>query len=389
MNIGRSFIVLCLLLSIFLVYRFVRPLQIFVVSPEFELPINIGELPEGLESISAESCGRCHVEIYREWSTSMHAKAWVDPYFQVDNEFDGNMQICLNCHTPLKDQQENLVLGFRDRSKFDPILKINADFDASLRDEGVTCAVCHIRNGTILGPYGSDAAPHPVKRDETISDGHTLCRRCHMVMGERWDTFYRFPPCGTYDETKEAGREPECMKCHMPAIKRSIVTGGETRKVRKHLWLGGHNPGMVKKGLTINLDFKEHSDGKVEYILSLFNSGSNHRIPTGTPDRHLTVTFRLLNENMKTIKEKSYKLKRTIMWRPFIVDLWDTRLKAGEKRLFSFTVKRQAKPVFIGVEVRYHLLDERRRRRIGYENKEPIDYSIFYKRIEVNKNVKN
>ncbi len=389
MNVRRSIITLCLFLAIFLAYRFVRPLQIFVVSPEFEVPIDIGAVPVGLDSVSAKSCGKCHTEIYEEWSSSMHADAWIDPYFQVDYAFDGYPQICLNCHTPLKDQQKNLVLGFKDSEKSDPILKSNRNFDESLQDEGITCAVCHIRDGMIIGPSGSDTAPHPVKRDESMSDGHSMCRRCHMVMGDRWDTFYRLPPCGTYGETREAGRKPECMKCHMPEIERPIVPGGEIKKGRKHLWQGGHDAEMVKKGLTVKLVSIELADSSMEYKLSLFNSGSNHRIPTGTPDRHLTVKFRRLDENMKTIGEKSYKLKRTIMWRPFIVDLWDTRLKAGETRLFSFHVNRQDRPVFIDVEVRYHLLDERRRRRIGYENKEPIDYSIFYKRIEVGKNVKN
>ena len=66
----------------------------------------------------------------------MHAKAWEDPYFQVDFAYDGSKQICLNCHTPLVNQQEDLVLGFNDADKFDPILKTNPDYDRALRDEG-------------------------------------------------------------------------------------------------------------------------------------------------------------------------------------------------------------------------------------------------------------
>lgn len=57
-----------------------------------------------------------------EWKTSIHANAWNDTYFQVDFQFDGSQQICLNCHTPLENQQENLVLGFIGGDKFDPIL---------------------------------------------------------------------------------------------------------------------------------------------------------------------------------------------------------------------------------------------------------------------------
>lgn len=41
--------------SVFL-YRLFGPLHIFVVSPEFERPLEIGAIPEGLESVSAEVC---------------------------------------------------------------------------------------------------------------------------------------------------------------------------------------------------------------------------------------------------------------------------------------------------------------------------------------------
>ena len=108
----------------FVAYRTVRPMNIFVVTEEFERPMT-ATVPAGLTSLSANECGSCHQDAYEEWAGSMHAHAWTDPYFQVDFEFDRSQQICLNCHTPLQDQQANLVLGFRDREKFQPILSPN------------------------------------------------------------------------------------------------------------------------------------------------------------------------------------------------------------------------------------------------------------------------
>ena len=126
----------------FLGYRLVRPINIFVVDEAFARPIPVTEPPAGLQSLSAAACGRCHSAIYDEWSESMHAQAWTDPYYQVDFAFDGSQQICHNCHTPLQDQQADLVLGFRDAERFDPILAPNDAFDPDLQAEGVTCAVC-------------------------------------------------------------------------------------------------------------------------------------------------------------------------------------------------------------------------------------------------------
>ncbi|MEE9611954.1 MAG: multiheme c-type cytochrome [Desulfatiglandales bacterium] len=140
------FYVLLGALVIFFAYRMIRPMNIFVVSEEFERPMSVTAEPSGLDSLKGSECGVCHSEIYREWSESMHATAWSDPYYQVDFVFDGSQQICLNCHIPLQNQQENMVLGFRDREKFKPILAPNLEFDRELQKEGVTCAVCHVRD---------------------------------------------------------------------------------------------------------------------------------------------------------------------------------------------------------------------------------------------------
>ncbi len=117
----------------FFLWRMVRPLNIFVLDERFEKPMELAT-PEGPLTLSARECGGCHEDIYREWAESMHAQAWSEPYFQVDFKFDGAQQICLNCHTPLKNQQENLVLGFRDREKFKPLLEGNPTYDPALRE---------------------------------------------------------------------------------------------------------------------------------------------------------------------------------------------------------------------------------------------------------------
>ena len=118
-----------MLVVVFLGWRFVRPMQIFVISPAFERPIDTTSAPSMLSTLSAEECKSCHKDFYNEWATTIHSQAWTDPYFQVDWKFDGYLQICKNCHIPLDRQQEDLVLGFHDDEKFHPILKPNPDFD--------------------------------------------------------------------------------------------------------------------------------------------------------------------------------------------------------------------------------------------------------------------
>ena len=50
----------------------------------------IAPLPE-LGGLSAGVCGKCHAQIYAEWSTSMMAKAATDPFFLAERAEGGNL----------------------------------------------------------------------------------------------------------------------------------------------------------------------------------------------------------------------------------------------------------------------------------------------------------
>ena len=371
----RAWLIVLALIAAFLLWRLVRPMNIFVVDERFERPMQV-DMPRGVASLSAKACGRCHREIYGEWAGSMHGRAWTDPYFQVDSRYDGSQQICLNCHTPLVNQQQGLVLGFRDRDKFDPVLEPNPGYDAALRDEGVTCVVCHVRNGRIIGPYRTDRAPHSVECDPAMSRGMKPCLRCHVVTGKRWDTFYSIPPCGTVAEIEKGGQEVDCIGCHMPTVVRPAAAGAMAREERRDLFQGGHAPERVKQALRV-----EHKLETDELVVTLTNTGAAHYLPTGTPDRHLTLELRPLGSGRQAPAEKVYTLKRYILWRPFIVDLRDTRLPYGQPREFRFPISKRGAPAVVDVTVRYHLLDEARRKKIGYNNVEPISYSVYHERI--------
>ncbi len=390
----RSILLTVVLVALiaFLGWRFVRPMNIFVVSETFERPIPTGSIPASLGSLSAKTCAACHQSIYDEWSTTIHSQAWTDPYYQVDWVFDGRQQICNNCHIPLDRQQEHRVLGFEDQEKWRPILAPNPDFDPGLQHEGVTCAACHLRDGEILGVYGG-GAPHPVRK---IADSNEMCLRCHVVGGERWDTFYRIPPCGTVAEIEgtqgtageASGTVLGCVQCHMPLTERPLVAGGAARAVRSHLWRGGHDPDTVKKGLSVAFDeVPEAPRDRRSFALTITNIGAAHYFPTGTPDRHLTVSIRLLDQNGAVLREAEHVLSRTIMWRPFIVDLWDSRLPRGEPRVYRFEYAEGDYPGAVAIEasVRYHLLAEARRKRIEYENVDPIAYDVYRTRVAVNR----
>jgi len=134
--------------------------------------------------------------------------------------------------------------------------------------------------------------------------------------GKRWDTFYTIPPCGTVAEIEAGGQAIDCVSCHMPPVVRPAAEGMLSRKGRQHLFHGGHEPGHVKQALRV-----EHKLEADELVVTLTNAGAAHYLPTGTPDRHLTLELRLLGSSGQVLAEKAYTMKRYILWRPFIVDL--------------------------------------------------------------------
>lgn len=405
-------------LALFLVWRLVRPLEIFTVSKRFEYPLQATPLPPPLTSLSAAACGACHTAIYREWSTSMHAHAWNDPYFQADYRSEGAKQICLNCHTPLARQQAFRVLGFHGGDRWDPVLAPNPRFEPVLQRQGVSCAACHLRHGVIYGPFARVDAPHPVAR---WNNDNEACIRCHVVNNTHWDAFYRLPPCGTVTEIK-AARERfalhqrdvdtalhipppaapavsqvdgygagvaasaaaalNCVQCHMPQVERPLVRGGPVRLGRRHLWRGGHDPRMVAAALRIAFAAAPSPGSeRRRYVLTITDVGAEHDVPTGVPDRHLTVALRVLDAAGGVLRSRAYTLERTILWRPFIVELRDTRLRLDQPRRYGirFSTRSRPPPASVEAVVRYWLMDPSHRARIPYQG--PVSYVVYRKRI--------
>ncbi len=427
MNRKIVFKIVFILLVVFFAWRFLRPMNIFVVNDRFAWPVATTQTPAVLGNLKVKECAVCHQDFYAEWKTAMHSQAWVEPYFQTDWKFDRRQHSCRLCHTPLDRQQPHIVLGYRDTDKWDPVLENNPEFSPELQHEGVTCAACHYRNGKIVGVLGDTDAPHPVQK---IDDPNQICVRCHIVDGERWDTFFRFPPCGTVAEIKKSepliplinnsvllntlvplkedadiatqmqkiktvtikGRTGEniagsiaslgCVQCHMPVVKRALVSGGKVRQTRHHYWRGGHDPDMVKKALSVKfIEIKADKKDQRRFELTIANTGAAHYVPTGTPDRYLSIELRSLDKDNNILKERIDTIKRTVMWRPFIVDLWDTRLPRWQPQKYMINVPKQNQIASVEAVVRYHLLDEKRRKRINYKNKTPIEYELFKQKI--------
>lgn len=389
----RNWLVLLgfLIVAPVLVYYFyteIRPTVIFGLRDDYAHAIPFQEVPVGLESLKAEECGRCHQDIYEEWKTSFHAQAYTDPFFQAYWKRDDNVWVCLNCHTPLENQQPTLIQSIPNNRVEKAIQVKNPLYDPAYQQEGVSCAACHVRNGVIFGPFDDSVAPHPTEYDPAFRTT-AMCYRCHNVISGPFQ-FYNVGPCGTYPEyegeffMKEKGHI--CQTCHMPEVSRPVAKGGPIRQGRKHLWRGGHDPEMIKRAVAIQVQAdppNPQPGDTVNITLTLINAGAGHKIPTGDPDRHFTVEFYVKDKAGKVLKEQTETMGRWILWQPVIVELYDNRLLplASRDYKFSYQIPRGRKDLVVEARVRYHILTDGQhamlRDTYGMRSDEPYRFQIY------------
>ena len=252
------------------------------VNEHFNYPLPpMGEAPKSYKgaerSLLPESCGSCHSDQYKQWETTLHAKA-MSPgiYGQLVDMWKTNpeeAQSCNECHAPLAEQQKRARLGAGPFANWQK----NPVHDRKLEMHGLACAACHVRNWRVHGPPKKETpegvddttrkGPHAgVERTPFFSRAE-FCMGCHQ---------HTYPgPNGksiqnTYNEWKDSlwGKEDvACQSCHMPG--------------RAHLWRGIHDKDMTQGAVQIDVMLGEDAAGEIVTAqIKLTNSGAGHYFPT-------------------------------------------------------------------------------------------------------------
>ena len=358
---------LALVLAAWWYVAHVTSVLIFGLRADYRQAVPYQAVPAGLTSLRAEACGECHRAIYEEWRSSVHAQAFVDPFFQAYWRKDQNIWICLNCHAPLENQQPLLIKGLTKNNVEQPMTEPNPHYDPDYQLEGISCAGCHVRDGVILGPYEDAVAPHPTRYDPRFRTTE-ICYTCHQVRSGPLQ-FYNGGPCATFFEFEGgpyAQRGYICQTCHMPEIERPIATGGPIRQGRQHLWRGGHSPEMIKRALQAELAppaAPVAPGGEARFLLRVTNGGAGHAIPTGDPDRYFRIELELRDGEGHVIRQRSHTISRWIIWRPIILELFQNRILPLESRDYYLTARMPepstAEGMTVHAKVSYHILTER------------------------------
>lgn len=384
---------------VYLYYTEIKPVVIFGLRSDYARAIPFQKIPEGLTSLKAESCGECHRDIYEEWKTSIHAQAYEDPFFQAYWRKDRNIWVCLNCHTPLENQQPTLIKAIPRGRVEKAVQEPNPHYDPEYQKESVTCAACHVRDGIIYGPFEDSAAPHPTKFDPNFRTAQP-CFRCHNVVSGPAQ-FYNVGPCGTYAEYEGKFFMQErgfiCQSCHMPEVDRPVATKGPIRRGRRHLWRGGHDPDMVKRAVAVEVkaDTVLPKPGdKIGFTLTLVNAGAGHKVPTGDPDRFFTVEFIVEDRQGNVLQQQTSTMGRWIMWQPAIVELYDNRLLplASREYTFSFRIPENTVGLKLRTLVQYHILTDKQhemlQNKYGLSANDPYRYKVYEREFPLSGNLK-
>ena len=269
-----------------------------------------------------KACGECHKEQYNGWKVSLHSKA-VGPGLlsQIAPHNDPETAMsCYYCHAPMMEQSEVV------RQKTEYIK--NPSFDNKLKLSGVSCSVCHLREGKVYGPPPrtedrrqktedrSERQHNFIERD--FFEKAEFCAACHQ-MDEGYELNGKVLT-NTYKEWKDSfygENDITCQSCHMPD--------------RQHLWKGIHDPEMVRGGISIEV-IPNTKGAK----LVITNSGVGHFFPTYVTPLIVVKGF-MLDKMGKTIHSSE---KESFIGRKVNLDLdteiFDTRIAPQKSFEFDY-----------------------------------------------------
>ncbi|EMJ59331.1 cytochrome c554 and C-prime [Leptospira interrogans serovar Valbuzzi str. Duyster] len=250
--------------------------------------INISEKDKVLNG--SKTCQSCHKNIFENWQKSMHSQSFTNPFYQESHAKEP-MAWCLNCHAPLLAKLED---------EQDPEKRI-------LKEEGVSCIVCHVRKGKILTPEKPNHSLLTHEYLETpVMQTSEFCANCHQFNFpandslSMWKTkefkYSNLPMQNTYNEWKSSGwsDKKNCQSCHLfPKTKRS------------HSFPGGHNLEYLASAFDIQLT----RIGIKQFVLIVSLKKTGHSFPTGDLFRALRI--QVLNNENQLIKEWVLKKEYT------------------------------------------------------------------------------
>lgn len=304
-------------------------------------PVNAQKIRPGEISLDARECGRCHQDEYNTWRESVHARAFTNHIFAhaVQRDRDG---WCLNCHTPLwsgKPADVENIIAWLAKS---PSEKLKMPIDL---EQGINCAVCHVRDGAIVGSgrkaRNATGEKHSVKVDPNLRT-EKFCAGCHQ---------FNFP----------AEIKPVVVYQHEPPMQNVVAEHLSLRKLPTdkrcadcHYRDADHSLHQVSREdmrgkFSIRVSRQPGRREVISYTLKTPPIG--HHYPTGDLFRAVKLTF--FDRQGKLVYREEFRKEVRVIDQELVSDTTIRPTKVGESAIANktLTLPRPAERC----ELNYHL----------------------------------
>ncbi|WP_157753650.1 multiheme c-type cytochrome [Ghiorsea bivora] len=287
------------------------------------------------KNMRPEACAQCHESQFNDWKKSLHAKAYspglVGQFASMGHEAGSD---CLRCHAPLEqqlfDSETQMLTSLKTLRQFPQGVSSTADLDASeaqlpLRHSGVSCAVCHVREGQRFGP------PRKGSQQEGFIAGvahggfiasqkfeqSAFCAECHQfpqtyaINGKPLENTVR-----EWQQSRFSQEGQHCQSCHMPD--------------RKHQFKGIHDQEFTRKALDISVFINKYDLP----VLQITSKHIGHAFPTYVTPK-VTIQAKVLDKMGKVLQTWQWDMVREVFFAEGWQERKDTRLMPSETRVFT------------------------------------------------------
>ncbi|MEZ4232833.1 MAG: multiheme c-type cytochrome [Polyangiaceae bacterium] len=225
-----------------------------------------------------DTCESCHTEISREWRSSLHRQAFVEPAYQRALQREP-LPFCRGCHAPEADAA--------------------SPPSRELAELGVGCVTCHVVEGRILaGGKGPAPDAHPVFRALSLTPAGA-CQSCHEF--EFPDRALRERPLLMQSTVSEHAASSmagtTCASCHMER-----AADGHLR----HDFQSSRDVERLRRA--VHVEVARRDGGRV--VLTLEARGVGHALPTGDLFRRLEIGAELIGDDYRVLKRDHRYLTR-------------------------------------------------------------------------------
>lgn len=270
-----------------------------------------------------EKCGTCHPQQLVDWSGSRHSMATGPGLAGQLLDAPARFEVCNTCHAPLAEQRP-LAGGAENLDSF----------REDLRDVGLGCASCHVRDGEMHGPPARPGRaepgpgfPHGGYVQHDAFESVEFCGTCHQFpeTGRRVAGVLLEDTVSEWAASPWGERAEPCQTCHMPD--------------RRHLWRGIHDPAFTEEGLTITLA----STGRTAAVYAVTSTAVGHRFPTYVTPR-ITLRIWAVNADGQVVASGEHVIQRRVPL-SLAEQSFDTRLHPGESAVLPLEWRRKDHPV--------------------------------------------